>query len=242
MEQPTTEKLNRQLRTAAVEFGRGLRRWRVLQGWAQDTAMDWGRESGIPHVYSSQWSQLETAVMQRPAPSTFYALGLMNKLIAERDFRGVVTRALRDRLEQAEPIRHEDGRPWRGEDFFAAFIGRLQWPDLPDPEAYPPFTDQETEQWSTQIRDWFQQVVKATGLSRHVAAGALLDQVPAEHVEALERVLFGGAFTPAELDAMRGAQGEPLPAEWLRQWAAAEGMTTKLRKGARLWSALPDQK
>ena len=61
------------LRSSAVAFGQGLRRWRVRQGWAQDTAQDWGEEASFPHVFSSQWSQLETARMERPGRCCFIA-------------------------------------------------------------------------------------------------------------------------------------------------------------------------
>ena len=227
------------MRDHAIAFGKSLRRWRLAQGWAQDTAQAWGQECKFPHVFSSQWSTLETARMERPGPLLFHCLGMMNAMLDAREFKGVTTRALMDRLKAAEPIRHPDGRPWRGEDFFACYIGRLEWPQVPDVVT---FTDEEAAAWSQQLREWFRLIAKDAGLSRVAAAGGLVALVPVELREQLEAVLFGTDYSGEELGSLRGVDGEPLPVDWMREWESREGVTLPLEKSPQIWQSKPKKR
>lgn len=212
-------------REAALLFGRNLRYWRTRQGWAQDTAMQWGQMVDCPHVYSSQWSQLETGKMRNPGPGIFCALGWQNEAIDRHDFGPITDRTLKDRLDAAEPVRRADGTPWKAADFFAAYVGDLLWPDV---QASLPFniTTDEAERWSEQLRVWFQRTAREANLSPLEAATGLLEHVDADNgARALfQRVLLGFAdYTPEEL--IRDWQEEgPAAACWVRHWRRSLGL------------------
>jgi hypothetical protein len=114
------------------EFGDMLLLWRQSNGWSGQTLEDWARACPdiLPiKVLNSVITGLELKRNKRTAPHTFQAIGLANEMLAQ-DFRGTIRdRTLHDRIYNANPICHEDGRPWTPTDFFAAFIGELEIPD-----------------------------------------------------------------------------------------------------------------
>jgi hypothetical protein len=114
------------------EFGEMLLLWRQSNGWSGQTLEDWAKACPdiLPvKVLNSVITGLELKRNRRTAPNTFQGLGLANEMLAQK-FRGTIRdRTLHDRIYQAEPIRHEDGRPWTAADFFAAFVGELEIPE-----------------------------------------------------------------------------------------------------------------
>jgi hypothetical protein len=234
---PTTtfKEAKDRLRQSALDFGRQLRRWRTAQGWSQDTAMAWGKEANIPHVYSSQWSMLETGAARNPGPMTFHSLGVMNALLHQRRYGQVKTRALRDRLEAAEPICHDDGRPWDAADFFSAYVGQLAWPEFPDVPQLAPLTVEDATAWSEQFRRLFHVIARSAGRTRTAAAAQLLELVPPDEQEDFEEVLFGADYQAEHLEKLRERDGTPAPAVWLQKWADAIGVQAKLSKAASMW-------
>lgn len=123
------EQLKNDLSESHVRFGKFLRAWRLSCGWSQETAMHWGRETGMPHVYGSKWSLLEGGRMSAPGAWMFVALEVMNKRLHEKDFSGVSNRDLSDRLKNGIAILNEDGTPWKAGDYFNAWIGIKNIPE-----------------------------------------------------------------------------------------------------------------
>lgn len=217
MTDATFDDIKEQLRESALAFGRGLRRWRVANGWAQDTSMRWGQEANIPHVYSSQWSMLETGAAKNPGAQVFFSFGLQNRMLAAREFSKVSTRSLLDRLKNAQPVLHESGRPWDGVDFFRCYTCQIVWPEPPEPAPLP--TAEEAAELSETVREAFRRTARVAGISLATASVQLRDLVPEEHAEGLEAVLFGGDWTSEEAADLVQDAGDPLPMVWLREWA-----------------------
>jgi transcriptional regulator with XRE-family HTH domain len=209
--------VSQELDAAGVAFGQNLRRWRLRNGWSQNTAQDWAQSIGVPAVFNSQWSQLETARLRGPKPLLFRALGILNSLLAAQEYGSFTDRALMDRVKQAEPICHPDGKPWTGPDFYAAFMGQLAWPEMPDP--LPEISDAEAQEISSQFR----QLVRAAGGVDGADIGMVLSTViglaPPEAQARTAEVLMGGSWTGAELMALRTSDGELLPMAWVAQLA-----------------------
>jgi transcriptional regulator with XRE-family HTH domain len=221
------EAIAAQLEAAAVSFGENLRRWRVAQGWSQNTPQDWGQAVGDLHVFNSQWSQLESAKLRGPKPTVFRALGAMNALLHAGQYGPIKDRALMDRVRAAQAICHEDGEPWDGSDFYAAFLGDLQFPVIPN--RLPPITDKEAAEISDGFRADVRNGAKRRSLALRAAADRLLDHVPEEDHGRLEDVLLGDAWTAAELMALRDPDGRLAPRAWLAAWdgEAATGSQQK---------------
>jgi transcriptional regulator with XRE-family HTH domain len=203
-----------EIEAAAVRFGEQLRRWRKAQGWSQNTAQDWGREIGIVHVFNSQWSLLETGKLRGAKPLLFRALGAMNALLAAQQYGPIRDRALLDRVRGAQPVRHDDGQPWDGADFYASYMGLLDWPDAV--ERVPPISDAQAAAFSSSYRDLVRTTAKGRSLSLSAAMAQLLEQVPEEHRARVEDVLLGENWTGEELTTLRREAGTVAPTAWLR--------------------------
>jgi hypothetical protein len=112
-------------------FGDMLLLWRQGNGWSGQTLEDWAKACPdiLPlKILNSVVTGLELKRNKRTAPHTFQALGLANEMLAQ-DFRGTIRdRTLHDRIYNATPICHENGKPWTAVDFFAAFVGELEIP------------------------------------------------------------------------------------------------------------------
>jgi transcriptional regulator with XRE-family HTH domain len=208
-----TDTVAAELAAASIRFGQCLRRWRIAQGWSQNTAQDWGRAVGIIHVFNSQWSQLENGVLRGARPSLFRALGGMNELLYAGQYGPITDRALLDRVKAAEAICHADGQPWDGADFYAAYSGLLEWPEIK--ARLPVITDDEAAEFSTTFRDDVRSRAKAAGLAMGAAMAKLLAQVPADDQARLGDVMLGDNWNGEELMALRNEEGELAPRGWL---------------------------
>jgi len=208
-----TDTVAAELAAAAIRFGRGLRRWRIAQGWSQNTAQDWGRAVGIIHVFNSQWSQLENGVLRGARPSLFRALGGMNELLAAGQYGPITDRALLDRVKAAEPIRHSDGHPWDGADFYAAYSGLLEWPEIK--ARLPVITDAEAVEFSTEFRDRVRAGTRNTDTPLGVVLARIMALAPADAQARVGEVLMGDSWSGEELMALRNEEGTLAPREWL---------------------------
>jgi transcriptional regulator with XRE-family HTH domain len=201
------------LKAAAVRFGEQLKRWRVAQGWSQSTFQDWGQAIGVEYVHNSQWSMLENGRLLGPRPPVFYALEGMNTLLAAGCYGSVRDPDLRDSIRAADAVRHEDGTPWDAGDFYAAYLGLLEWPK---PRGWlPEITDAEAAEYSAGFRDDVRRQAKAAGLSLGAAMAQLLAQAPKEQRDRLHDVMLGEDWTGAELMALRDGEGALAPRGWL---------------------------
>lgn len=220
-----TQARDEHLRAAAIQFGKDLRHWRRSNGWAQDTAMDWGQAVGKPHVYSSQWSQLETGAMRNPSPGLFWNFGLQNAALACQDYGPITSRVLLDRVKAAQPVRHADGEPWDAADFFAAYIGLEKWPHGPGrPE--PEITTEAAAEWSQELRHWFRHAADQAGLEPLNAAVMAMEHADPDSPwrADYQRLLLGFGDLDPETLLEQWRQESPGPAEWLAAWRRKLGL------------------
>jgi len=214
--------LREEVRQSALAFGRMLKRWRLANGWAQDTSQLWGEAAGIPHVYASQWSQLETGNAKNPGPLMFRCLGVLNQRLAQENYGTITNLVLRQRVQGAKALFHPDGQPWRGGDFFAAYVGELDWPELPDPAAPPKLNAEQAAEITETYRKRFQRLVKRSGLEPLAAAVQLLEHVdPTPEVrQEFQGVLLGFRdYTPERLSQLWDGVLHK-PQKWLDDWEA----------------------
>lgn len=209
-----------ELQAAAIAFGEGLRRWRVSNGWSQNTPHDWARAIGIVPVYNSQWSQLETAKLRGPEPKVFRALGAMNHLLAAESYGPITDRRLAGTVKGAHPVTHDDGTPWDAGDFYRAYIGQLEWPMIP--ERKPLLSPDEAAAISSGIRESFIKACLDAGSRPGPCRKALLRHVPSEHAERLGDVLLGDSWSPEELVELFDEQDQLLPLQWVADWQAGQ--------------------
>ncbi len=207
--------VSQELDAAAVAFGQNLRRWRLRNGWSQNTGQDWAQAIGVPPVFNSQWSQLECARLRGPKPLLFRALGILNTLLAAQEYGSFADRALMERVRRAEPICHPDGRPWTGPDFYASFMGQLAWPDMPD--LLPDITDAEAEEFSERFRTLVRKAGGVDGSQIGVVLATVISSAPREAQARVGEVLMGGSWSGAELMELRTPDGEMLPLQWVEQ-------------------------
>jgi hypothetical protein len=197
-----------------------LRRWRLANGWAQDTAQQWGEAASIPHVYASQWSQLETGNTKNPGPLMFRCFGVLNQRLASKEYGPIPNLNLRERVQGGAALEHPDGKPWRGCDFFAAYVGELTWPELPDPELPPKLTEADATEITEGYRTRFQKLVKRSGLEPLAAAVQLLEHVdPTPQVrQEFQGVLLGFRdYTPERLTQLWDGEMHK-PHKWITEW------------------------
>lgn len=148
--------LEDKLQAARERFGEMLLHWRKRHGWSGRTWEDWAKACPevLPiTVVNSVITGLELARNTRTVARTFIALGLANEALAKDD-RGVIAdRVLHDRVYGAQPICHEDGTPWNGSDFFAAYSGFIDVPaELLTPEPFVTPTVDELRQRFQSLR------------------------------------------------------------------------------------------
>lgn len=124
--------LETKLTSARERFGDMLLNWRKRNGWTGRTWEEWhaADPKALPiAVVNSVITGLEKKRNARTIPQTFIALGVANERLAREDRGAIADRVLRDRIYHAEPIRHDDGTPWDGADFFSAYTGFIDIPE-----------------------------------------------------------------------------------------------------------------
>jgi hypothetical protein len=219
--------LTASLDVARQDFGLNLSRWRHLNGWTQDTAEQWAREAGFAPIQNSQWSKMERGSQPKPGPLLFRCLGIVNTKLADQDLRGIRSPKLLERIKRARPILHEDGEPWDGADFYAAFMGLLPWPVFAGLQRE--VSAAEADAWNRQFKQWFEQVVKASGLGPLDALQSLMAYVPVAEQNTMQQAVLGlGGFTAEQLQSLSDAAGLG-PEEWMQRWSQAHGFAHRLQ-------------
>jgi len=194
------QSLPHQLDAARVQFGKFLRNWRKSNDWSVTTAQDWAKACPalIPwalRVAGGQWGNLENGKVMQPQPSTFIQLGVLNECLAQQERGTIRDKLLRERVQQARPVLHGDGRPWGAEDWFACYIGKLEGPA----DLWPRQEEIDAEAETKRLRSLFDAAVERSGLRPVSAAMQVLrlaGDLPMEQVVAIENALFAGERLP----------------------------------------------
>jgi hypothetical protein len=220
------QSLLHQLDAARVQFGKFLRNWRKSNDWSVTTAQDWAKACPalIPwalRVAGGQWGNLENGKVMQPQPSTFIQLGVLNECLAQQERGTIRDKLLRERVQQARPVLHGDGRPWGAEDWFACYIGKLEGPA----DLWPRQEEIDAEAETKRLRSLFDAAVERSGLRPVSAAMQVLrlaGDLPMEQVVAIENALFAGERLPTSTVAtarmalhswVAEVAGDLLPAE-----------------------------
>lgn len=220
------QSLPHQLDAARVQFGKFLRNWRKSNDWSVTTAQDWAKAcpAQIPwamRVAGGQWGNLENGKVMQPQPSTFIQLGVLNECLAQKERGTIRDKLLRERVQQARPVLHGDGRPWGAEDWFACYIGKLEGPA----DLWPRQEEIDAEAETKRLRGLFDAAVERSGLRPVSAAMQVLrlaGDLPMEQVVAIENALFAGERLPTSTVAtarmalhswVAEVAGDLLPAE-----------------------------
>lgn len=225
----TPEAVAQALDESRLAFGINLSRWRRLNGWTQETAESWARAAGFAVFFNSQWSRMERGDIDRPGPSLFRALGILNHKVAAQDWGKGLTAAMRERLEGSKPVAEGD-HIWTASDFYSCFIGEKEWPPMADP--VPQITPAEAEAWSTQLQQWFSEIMRSNGLGLLQALAGLMEHVPAEEHGTIQNVVGGiDTYSAAQLNRLRTKEGELLPCSWMDEWNEEQNRPIQLVKG-----------
>jgi len=224
------QSLPHHLDAARVQFGKFLRNWRKSNDWSVTTAQDWAKAcpAQIPwamRVAGGQWGNLENGKVMQPQPSTFIQLGVLNECLAQKERGTIRDKLLRERVQQARPVLHGDGRPWGAEDWFACYIGKLEGPA----DLWPRQEEIDAEAETKRLRSLFDAAVERSGLRPVSAAMQVLrlaGDLPMEQVVAIENALFAGERLPTSTVAtarmalhswVAEVAGDLLPAEGERE-------------------------
>ena len=194
------QSLQHKLDAARVQFGKFLRNWRRSNDWSVTTAQDWAKACPalIPwslRVAGGQWGNLENGKVHQPQPSTFIQLGVLNECLAQKERGTIRDKLLRERVQQARPVLHADGRPWGAEDWFACYIGKLEGPA----DLWPRQEEIDAEAETKRLRSLFDAAVERSDLRPVSAAMQVLrlaGDLPMEQVVAIENALFAGERLP----------------------------------------------
>lgn len=180
----TTE--SSQLDEARRRFGTMLLNWRRRYGWSGKTLGIWAAQcpEQLPYkVSSATWTGFELGRAHAPAPETFLGFEAMNLALASGNVGPIRDRALKERVQSAQPFLDEHGEPWRAGDFFDAFIGVLSPPD----ELLRPTFDGQA--MAGELRRRLGAVQEAMGLPLTVTLLCLLRElVPAPAPQTMARI------------------------------------------------------
>ena len=222
------QQIREQQLQAAVEFGKMLRRWRVLNSWTQYTAGEFANSAEPPMDAPSHSgaSEIENAKITQPRNAYFLFLGELNQRIADQNWRGVTQRRILDQLKDSRAITDEQGRPWDAAQFWSCHAGILQPPDWlagDSEQLAPQLSDDEAlalgDQWKAQVL----QLGTTAGMSRMKALGSFMASVPSSKRQAMEQVLLD-EFSAADLAQLWDpAGGEWLPLTWISRWSGDLG-------------------
>ena len=220
-----------QIQLAAATFGENLKLWRNAGNWGQATAEEWGKSAGFPHVYCSQWNAFENGNTKQPGPFTFHALGVMNGLLASKQYGAIPNRALADKVKAAKAVIHPDGTPWNAGDFLNAYLGALEWPEEAIVFMVPAMDDRAAEAYSEGLRKAFAKLLIYSGLSTRDGIKALLEHCDgsASDREEFAAIVAGLEDFTAEGLAPFWEGRIYAPHRWLDEWRKALGGTNAVR-------------
>ena len=165
-------------------FALTLKRWFAGNGWPQKVTDDWAKDTGIQHPHGPWASQMCGAMKAdgyNPKAEFFLALARFNEFVAQQDLKAVVDIKLRKRLENASPLRHDNGDVYTASDFWSLFAGILE-----PPSAFArstEFTQEDADEWMKLQRDSFRKLSLTYMVSRQEAwemLRAAMQQIAAE--------------------------------------------------------------
>ena len=145
-------------------FAVTLKVWFKANDWPQSITEVVARSKGNK---TGPWaSQISHAMAGKHEPKVpfFLALGWFNQVVCERDFGGLTDRRALDRLRNAEPLCHDDGRPYDATDFFKLYAGLAEPPKeyLGSEDGGPVFTQEMVDAWKEGLRAGFKEACIAT--------------------------------------------------------------------------------
>ncbi|MCP9915894.1 hypothetical protein [Cyanobium sp. ATX 6F1] len=205
-------------------FGDMLLVWRQSNGWSSQTLQDWAHNCPelLPiKLLNSVLTGLELKLNKNTDTSTFQALGMANVALSE-DFRGAIRdRVLHERIYNAKPICHQNGKPWTPGDFFRAFIGELAIPEAYKPSLLDP-DDDVLAMEAEEARGRFHALRKAEGLMPVAGFMRLMRPTPSTELSIRERIesVLLGEDSFAERDAGAILLCERLLGSWERELEA----------------------
>ena len=224
---------------AAWAFGRMCRRWRELNKWSQYTAELWAQAADIPYLSHGGLSPLETGRTPNPRWQLFHHFAEMNRRLAARDFSGVKNHELLQRLQDAEPMRDDDGLLLEEEQLVGIHMGVRKVPTrywVPEPLTAPTLSEEAAlalcEAWRELVRD--ECTRRGARLIR--CLDSLREAVPSAQLLQFQDVMIGEhTYSPEELYEF-WSDDHWLPQAWINRWvqgpkrlAPAGGGVTLLR-------------
>lgn len=140
---------------ARVTLGKAFKRWRVINNISQQNLHDFAKSEGV-NLFNSQIAYFELARLD-PKNEFWYSVETVIECIAKNQFPPTqkgFSRAVLDRLKQAEPFLNIDGEPATAQDFQAMFGARQ--------EINPIYTKQEklTNEFLTDYVDELEKTYK----------------------------------------------------------------------------------
>lgn len=167
-----------------LTFALTLKRWFSANGWPQKITGDWATDPGVKHPHGPWASQMCGAMKgdsYNPKAEFFLALADFNAYVAKQDLRPITNSKLHDRLVDAKPLAHDDGRPYTAPDFWSLYAGLIE-----PPEAFASkgeMTQEDVDAAVKLMRDNFRQV----SLQYMVSPATAWQMVHAAIIEAGEK-------------------------------------------------------
>ena len=149
---------------ARAALGKAFKRWREMNNISQQNIHDFAKSEGV-NLFNSQIAYFELSRLD-PKNEFWYSVETVIECIAKNQFPPTqkgFSRAVLDRLKQAEPFLNIDGEPATAQDFQAMFGARQ--------EINPIYTKQQKlskellEEFSQQLEKTFKLVARENLLS-----------------------------------------------------------------------------
>lgn len=205
----------------AERFGRFLVAWRKRCRWSQYEIPRWSDAGDFVGPAIGTVSQLERGRIATPTMALFAGLAEVNRRLVERDFTGISTRKLLDRLEHGVPVLDADGQPWGFDQFVRAFhlpdqVSGEIWDATGTQRPAPVITVAELARVNTTLADGFREWSAANKpLSRALRTAGMA--APPSEREAYEDALGGLGYDPKTLGRLWDAEaGDWAPLVWWR--------------------------
>lgn len=204
----------------AARFGRFLVLWRQRCGWSQYEIPKWADAAGFIGPAIGTVSQLERGRVATPNMGLFAGLAEVNKRLHERNFEGILSRKLLERIEAGVPVLDQVGEPWGFHEFVSAFhlphevSGDIWDETAASNKPKPELDDRELERVNAALVTSFREFAQQVGLRSKALGVAGKASPPAERVAFEDALLFG--YEREQLQQLWDADaGEWKPLLWL---------------------------
>ena len=141
----------------SASFGAVLKAWFKANDWPQSVPEKLAKERGNK---TGPWaSQISHAMNDKHQPKVpfFLSLAWFNEQITTRNVAGLTDRKLVDQIKNGQPLCHDNGEPYSAADFFQLFAGLIP-PPTEFSRAQPQLTEEDVQEWTTQVREAFRQL------------------------------------------------------------------------------------